>query len=125
VELALLDYYDGIKLVTEWLRQLAEVDNLPTQIAAFYQEQRQETDLPVVRSLMSRLVFALQWVIRFKRVVRFNQNRMRRNIVATFLCAFVLFFSPSTSPVLFSLEFEIYAFIILYRCNGGYFGGLF
>ncbi|MFT5559518.1 MAG: hypothetical protein ACJAYB_003026 [Psychromonas sp.] len=105
VELALGDYYNDIKLVTECLRQLAEVDNLPTQIAAFYQEQRQETDLSVVRSLMRCLVFDLQWVIESKRVVCFNKNHMRRNIVAIFLCAFILFFSPSISPVLFSLEF--------------------
>lgn len=106
VELALVDYYDDVKLVTEWQRRLAEVDNLPTQIAGFYKEQRQEADLAVIRSLMSRLVFDLQWVIESKRVVRFNENRMRRNIVATFLCAFLLFFSPSISRVLFSLEFE-------------------
>jgi hypothetical protein len=84
VELALVDYYDGVTLLTEWRRRQADVVSLPSHLSVFYKEQQQETDVSALRVLMSRLVTDLQWVVESKRVVRFNESRMRRNVVALF-----------------------------------------
>jgi len=126
VELALVDHYDDISLVTEWRRRLAEVDILPTRLSVFYNEQNAETNIAVLRSLMSRLISDLQWVTESKRVVRFNESRMRRNIVAMFLCAFVLFFTPTISRVFFAIEFENLRFYYIFTAaTAGILGATF
>jgi hypothetical protein len=126
VELALVEYYDDISLATEWRRRLAEVDNLPAHLSTFYKEQREETSVAVLRSLMSRLVSDLQWVVESRRVVRFNESRMRRNVVTMFLCAFVLFFTPTISRVFFSVEFENLRFYYIFTAaTAGILGATF
>jgi hypothetical protein len=126
VELAVVEHYDDISLVTEWRRRLAEVDNLPAELSVFYSEQREETSIAVLRSLMSRLVSDLQWVIESKRVVRFNESRMRRNVVTMFLCAFVLFFTPTISRIFFNMEFENLRFYYIFTAaTAGILGATF
>lgn len=114
VELALVDFYDEVSLLTEWRRRLAEINSLPTHLSAFYKEQIQETNITVLRSLLSRLVGDLQWVTESKRVVRFNEARMQKNIVAIFLLAFLLFFSPTLMRVLLGIEFENLRFYYIF-----------
>lgn len=126
VELALVEYYDEVSLLTEWRRRLAEIGSLPIHVAAFYQEQMQETNIVVLRSLMSRLIADLQWVIESKRVIRFNEFRMRRNIVLMFLGAFVLFFTPTLARIFFGIEFENLRFYYIFTAaTSGILGATF
>jgi hypothetical protein len=126
VELALVDHYDEVSLTTEWRRRLAEIGGLPANVSAFYQEQMQETNIVVLRSLMSRLVSDLQWVIESKRVIRFNEFRMRKNIVLMFLGAFVLFFTPTIARISFGLEFENLRFYYIFTAaTSGILGATF
>ncbi len=106
IELALVDYYDDITLVTEWKRQLADVNRLSDHLKSFYLAQESETSTQVLRALLSRLVADLHWAKESKRVIRYNEGQMRRKIVAVFLCSFVLFFSPTILRMLFGIEFE-------------------
>jgi hypothetical protein len=111
VELALVDYYDGVTLLTEWRRRQADVVSLPSHLSVFYKEQQQETDVSALRVLMSRLVTDLQWVVESKRVVRFNESRMRRNVVALF-CARLFYFLLQPLHVYFLVRnSKIYASI--------------
>jgi hypothetical protein len=126
VELALVDYYDGVTLLTEWRRRQADVVSVPRHLSVFYKEQQQETDVSVLRVLMSRLVPDLQWVVESKRVVRFNESRMRRNVVALFLCAFILFFTPTIARIFFGAEFENLRFYYIFTAaTAGIMGAMF
>jgi len=126
VELALVDYYDGVTLLTEWRRRQADVVSLPSHLSVFYKEQQQETDVSALRVLMSRLVTDLQWVVESKRVVRFNESRMRRNVVALFLCAFMLFFTPTIARIFFDAEFENLRFYYIFTAaTAGILGAMF
>lgn len=106
IELALVDFYDETTLITEWQRQLADVQRLPAHLADFYMAQATEGNSQTLRALLSRLVSDLQWAKESKRVIRFNEGKMRRNIVGVFLMSFVLFFSPTLLRALFGLEFD-------------------
>jgi hypothetical protein len=126
VELALVDYYDDITLVTEWHRRLAEIDSLSPRLMAFYTEQAAETDKAVLRSLLGRLVVDLQWIVESNRVIRFNESQMRKKVVALFLCAFILFFSPTIMRVFFALEFEnLRLYYIFTAATSGILGAAF
>ncbi|ODS22411.1 hypothetical protein AB835_14285 [Candidatus Endobugula sertula] len=74
VELALIDFYDDITLLTEWQRRLAEINRLPKHLKEFYEEHTGEADSSKLRALLVRLVSDLQWFRESKRVVRFNES---------------------------------------------------
>lgn len=126
IELALVDYYDEVSLLTEWRRRQADVDSLPAHLATFYLDHAQENDIRTLRSLLVRLLTDLQWVVESKRVVRFNEGRMRRNVVALFLCAFVLFFTPTISRIFLGIEFENLRFYYIFTAaTAGILGAMF
>ncbi|MGS2717309.1 hypothetical protein ACVBE9_04000 [Eionea flava] len=126
IELALVDYYDDVSLLTEWRRRQADVGSLPPHLSAFYREHSTENNPPVLRSLMLRLVTDLQWVVESKRVVRFNESRMRRNVVTLFLCAFILFFTPTIFRIFFGIEFENLRFYYIFTAaTSGILGAMF
>ncbi|MFT5116489.1 MAG: hypothetical protein ACI9NY_000008 [Kiritimatiellia bacterium] len=126
VELALVDFYDDISLQTEWQRRLAEVGRLPQNLMDFYAEQAEETDKAVLRALLARLVADLQWAVESKRVIRFNENQMRKKVVALFLCAFVLFFLPTICRTLFNVEFDnLRLYYIFTAASSGILGAAF
>lgn len=106
IELAMIDLLDDISLQTEWQRQLAELHTLPTHLQAHYAKATEMTDPVEIRPLLTRLITDLQWQRESDRVIRFNETRMRTNIVWLFLFSFVLFFTPTIFRILFSIEFD-------------------
>ena len=126
VELALVDHYDDTTLITEWRRRLAEIHVLPEHLNTFYQSQANETKIDTLRTLLSRLIVDLQWLSESKRVIRFNECRMRRNIVTLFLFAFVLFFLPTILRVMFNIEFDnLRVYYIFTAASAGILGAAF
>lgn len=141
VELALVDYYDDIMLSAEWQRGLAEIHRLPANLVSFYQEQAQAQSKVIVdakatdnntdhteklRTLLARLIADLQWQRESKRVIRYHENQMRKNVVAFFLCAFILFFTPTIGRVFFSLEFDnLRVYYIFSAATSGILGAAF
>ena len=126
VELALVEYYDEIMLISEWQRRLAEIQRLPTHLVEFYQEQSAQRDSEKLRTLLGRLITDLQWQRESRRVIRYHEGQMRKNVVAFFLCAFVLFFTPTIGRVLFSLEFDnLRVYYIFTAATSGILGAAF
>jgi hypothetical protein len=106
VELALVDLYDDTTLLMEWQRRLSETHLLPEHLVSFYSQKNEITEITVIRPLLLRLITDLQWQRESKRVIRFNESRMRKNIVWLFLFSFLLFFTPTISRMLFGAEFD-------------------
>ena len=126
VEQALVAYYDDVSLETEWQRQLSAIDRLPARVAQFY-VQHENTDNPSKqRTLLLTLIKDIQWARESKRVIRFNENQMRRKTVALFLCSFVLFFSPTISRIFFNFEFDnLRLYYIFTAASSGILGAAF
>lgn len=126
IELALIDLYDDTDVRTEWQRRLAEVHRLPQHLHTFYQEHSAEQDLQTLRSLLRRLLADLQWQTESRRVARFNVSRMRKNIAAFFLCAFVVFFTPTIFRIFLSWEFtNLRIYYIFTAASSGLLGAAF
>lgn len=126
VELALVDFYDEATLLAQWQRYLAEVHRLPQHLMDFYQQQSSEVSPQTLRVQLSRLVTDLQWQRESRRVIRYHESRMRKNVVAFFLCAFVLFFSPTIFRILFGFEFDnLRLYYIFTAATSGILGAAF
>lgn len=126
IEQALVAYYDEVSLDTEWQRQLSAVDRLPAQVAQFYTSHANTTCANKQRTLLLTLIKDIQWARESKRVIRFNENEMRRKTVALFLCSFVLFFSPTISRVFFNFEFDnLRLYYIFTAASSGILGAAF
>ncbi len=126
VELALIDLYDDVSLITEWQRRLAEVDRLPKYLSGFYLSHQTETNAEILKALLVRLVTDIQWIRESKRVIRVNESQMRKKIVALFLCAFVVFFSPTIMRLFFGYEFDnLRLYYIFTAATSGILGAAF
>jgi hypothetical protein len=126
VEQALVAYYDEVSLETEWQRQLSAIDRLPTQVAQFYMDHAETANPDKQRTLLLTLIKDIQWARESKRVIRFNENTMRRKTVTLFLCSFVLFFSPTITRVFLNFEFDnLRLYYIFTAASAGILGAAF
>lgn len=126
VELALIDYYDDITLMTQWQRQLAALEHLPENVARFYKDSAAVVDTEKLRALLVSLTKDIQWERESKRVIRLTESQMRKKTISLFFLGFVLFLSPTIARVLFSSEFDnLRLYYIFTAASSGILGAAF